>query len=108
QNGRVNFYKFYHTEPDEIGKMMRDVVARIRRAKGLTGEAQRRELAVAIRGYFNAMPFERGSDAIGRSFWSGTVQHVTGRKVMLPDGVDYRAMILRERDFVDWLAPRLQ
>lgn len=62
---------------------------------------KKKEFLRAMYGYYNAMPFERGSAAIGRVFFSAMYLKIFHRKIpTLPDGIDLRAMIMKEDDFV--------
>ncbi len=62
---------------------------------------KKKEFLRAMYGYYNAMPFERGSAAIGRVFFSAMYSKIFHRKIpIFPDGVDLRAMIMKEDDFV--------
>jgi len=52
-------------------------------------------------GFYNAMPYERGSSAIGRSFFAGFYFQIFKRPIPeLPDGIDMFAMILDQNEFV--------
>jgi hypothetical protein len=65
--------------------------------------AERADWAGAVRAYFLALPFERGTAAIGHSFWAGVLSARVGRKRRLPDGADLRAFALGAEAFESWL-----
>jgi hypothetical protein len=90
-----------HTSYAHSIQIMEDVYHRIERFQA-TGE--RTQLLLAMRGYFQAMPYVAGSAAIGRIFFTGLYHSVTGRALRLPPAVDVLAMILNEDSFMEQMS----
>lgn len=86
-----------HPSPRNAQLIIADVLSRVTYEKIQTTE----DFAYAMYGFYNAMPFSRGSSAMGRVFFAAYYKVLFGRKIpALEDGVDVLAMILSERDFV--------
>lgn len=96
-----------HPTGVEAGAIFKDVLARIEMIKknsDLPLEDRRLEFMKAMYGYYNAMPFHRGSAAIGKIFFAGLYVKLFGSKLPeLPDLMDVRAMVLTESEFVSFL-----
>jgi hypothetical protein len=81
-----------------------DVMSRIVKLqnKKATNAPSIQEFAAIMYGYYNAVPFKRGSSAIGRAFFAGLYAYVFEKPIpALPDGTDLRAMILDQDEFVE-------
>ena len=85
--------------------VMADVWRRLALARqpNVEDSAKKAYLASSIYGYFVSMPFQRGSSAIGRSFWSGVSSFIIGKKIVLPDAVDLHAIVRGQEDFEEWI-----
>jgi hypothetical protein len=94
-----------HTRIDHITPILKDVMQRLenlRRDLQKTPIAERQQVFLkCMFGYYNAMPYERGSSAIGRSFFAGIYKSVFRSKVpVFVDAINVKAMILSEEEFV--------
>lgn len=100
-------FGMHHPEEAEWKPIIEDVWKRLENLRHLPSNSERakQEFALAVYGYYQAMPFERGSSAIGRSFFAAAGYFYFGKKMPQPDGIDVRAMIMPYQDFLDWYLP---
>ncbi|MGZ5278777.1 MAG: hypothetical protein ACXWC9_02470 [Pseudobdellovibrionaceae bacterium] len=102
--GRTDYVtKLVHPSPEEANTIFKDVRLRIDHLvkHPKTPQENLREFSEIMYGFYNAMPYERGSSAIGRSFFAGLYYQVFRRPIPeLPDGVDMFAMVLDQNEFV--------
>ena len=94
---------FQHPTATTAHRLLDECFAKLNAASAAEGKAREREISDAIYLYFQAMPYERGSAAIGNAFFPGVIKALTGKKVSLPDGVDFRAMSMDKESFAGWL-----
>ena len=70
----------------------------------LTGPASKQDFVRAMRAYFIAMPFYRGSAAIGRIAFSALFLHLFQHTIALPASVDTFAITATEDEYENFLA----
>ena len=89
--------------------LMKDVFFRINRAKSpeRTQAERTEDFADAMHAYFNATPFERGSDAVGRVFFMAKFRETFGGAMKMPDLVDVKAMTMSPKEFQAFIKPSL-
>ncbi len=105
---RIGWYKdgeviLFHPKPATMKIIFADVQARLAKAKTLAAagdvDGARAQFAQAAVGLFQAMPYERGSEAIGRLWLAAEYLRVFGQKMPpLPDGFDVRSMLEKQPD----------
>jgi hypothetical protein len=102
----------HHSIPGNSKQILKDALARLQRLQSdnthtprLSNDERIDEFTKAMYGYYNAMPFKRGSSAIGRSYFSGVFLSIFGRKIPnLPDLIDIIAMTSSETEFIGFVA----
>lgn len=81
---------------DEIAPIMHDVEVRI--GKALSPSIGRkkafRELAIAMHGFFVAMPYYRGTAAIGRAVFTALFSHIAQEPISVHPEADIKALIM--------------
>jgi hypothetical protein len=104
--------KVLHPTARASQRILKDSLARLEKIRAhpeIPREKRLKEFAAAMYGYYNAMPFARGSAAIGRSFFAGLYSSFFQTKIpSLPDAVDIRAMLSTQQDFVKTMVPYLR
>lgn len=97
-----------HPPQKEMDTLMNDCEKRLGLAKNASRmEERHRQLSNAALAFFRAMPYERGSAAIGRASLSGIFSEILEKKIVLPDDVDFRAMVMPQEEFGEWLETSL-
>ena len=89
-----------HPESRYAAGILQDVINRVDR---LLEKPNEKDFALAMHGYFNAMPFRRGSAAIGRLTFAGLYLHLFGRTITLPGDVDILAMTSTPEQFANMI-----
>lgn len=84
----------------EIDIIMKDVYRRIQRALTSNNKDDSRyQLAVAMNGFFSAMPYYRGSAAIGRIVFTALFSYVEGKPVTIHPEADVRALLVDQYEY---------
>ncbi len=86
----------------EIDPLMADVYRRIRMA--LTSKDKdeaRNQLGHAMYGFFNAMPYYRGSAAIGRIVFTALFSYIEGKAVVLDPECDVKALTQHQLEYLN-------
>ncbi|MGZ6394930.1 MAG: hypothetical protein ACXWQA_12055 [Pseudobdellovibrionaceae bacterium] len=85
----------------EIELLMADVYRRIQLAlKAPTKKEARENLSHAMYGFFNAMPYYRGSAAIGRIVFTALFSFIEGRPVIIDPECDVKALVQTQFEFL--------
>ncbi len=94
-------YNFFHPTGKNLDLIRNDVLDRLDAlATGSVGEAFEDEFFRALNGYYQAMPYERGSAAIGRVFFAAFYYVKTGKKLADYREIDVESMIIDPAEFV--------
>ncbi|MGE4234371.1 MAG: hypothetical protein AB7F43_13675 [Bacteriovoracia bacterium] len=90
-----------------VESVLEDIFKRLELAVSVGRKQKAIQIASAAYGYYQATPYFRGTAAIGRVYWSAVATFILGKQVIVPGDIDIRAFILKQNEFVDWLAPIL-
>ena len=94
------FVSTLNSPKPEIDLLMNDVYRRISLALATKNKNVAREhLGHAMYGFFNAMPYYRGSAAIGRIVFTALFTHVEGKPVTIHPEVDVKALVQLQHAF---------
>lgn len=95
------FVSTLNSPKPEIDLLMGDVYRRISLAHAAKNRNVAREhLGHAMYAFFNAMPYYRGSAAIGRIVFTALFTHIEGKSVTIHSEVDVKALVQLQHSFL--------
>lgn len=92
----------FHPVGEIFARVLNDVRLRLMILQR-TPQPNPKDFFVAMRGFYNALPYYRGNAAIGRSAFAGLYVAIFGRKLITPEDVDMVAIVEPEAEYMSQL-----